>query len=346
MRSFEPVSPNADVRCPVCHAACHTPVRTIYTVERAALHYCPPWRDRDRHQQFLDCIGKMWPEGVVRIRVCDSCGFSFGDPFLGGNEEFYRILHGQMGYPPWRWDYDVALAHPLVKTLNNGRALDIGAGSGNFLEKLGSGWEKHSVESSEVTRGVLAKKGIPAHASLDDPELLKLRGTFDLITMFQVLEHVAEFYPLLDNVRKLLKPGGILFITVPDGDAMVEQERITGCPDVPPNHINRWSPESLALALEKTGLRATAPTYEPPAWSKVSQHLYLTVIADAASPTSLAAQIYRIRQKSIRAPLLRIAGAIAAFRLVKYGSRLRNGGAFALAATATPEGKPGAISTQ
>lgn len=320
--------------CPVCGAACDEPALFTYTVERAALHFCPPWRDRDRHERFLRCIGAVWPEGRTRILRCRRCGFSFGDPFVGGSEDFYRILHEQMGYPPWRWDYDVALASPLMARLAGGRVLDIGAGSGVFLQSLGPAWEKHAVESSELTRDVLARLDIPAHASLEAPALRALHGTFDFITLFQVLEHVAEFYPLLQSCRELLKPGGAIFITVPDGDAMAAQERMTGCPDMPPNHINRWSPSSLAYALRHSGLTPGEPVLEPPSWSKVGQHLYLTVLADAARPGSLAANIYRIRRKSVRAPLLRFgAGGLALLRLLRYGRRLRQGGAFALGAT-------------
>ncbi len=275
----------------------------------------------------------MWPEGATRIMQCRLCTFAFGDPFIGGNENFYRILHEQMGYPPWRWDYDVALAHPRIRSLAGGRALDIGAGSGVFLESLGSAWECHAVESSEITRGVLTRKGIPAHASLESPALQALRGSFDLITLFQVLEHVAEFYPLLRSCRDLLKPGGVLFITVPDGDDMAAQEHMTGCPDLPPNHINRWSPPSLALALRKSGLKPDIPLHEPPSWRKVSQNLHLAVLADAAQPGTLAALVYRIRWKSLRVSPLRLVGLLTLFRLLRHGNRLRQGGAFALAAT-------------
>lgn len=327
-------APQASPSCPVCGERCDGPPQFNYTVERAALHFCPPWRDQDRHEKFLRCLREIWPEGWTRILKCSGCGFSFGDPFVGGNETFYRILHEQMGYPPWRWDYDAALAEPEIACLSGGRALDIGAGSGVFLEHLGPAWETHAVESSELTRAALARKGIPAHESLDAPALQALEGTFDLITMFQVLEHVAEFYPLLARCRALLKPGGILFVTVPDGDAMAAQERMTGCPDMPPNHIGRWSASSLAHALRHAGLAPGSPLNEPSGLRHLGPNLYLAVLADAVRPNSLAGKIYRIRRKIFRAPLLRfVAGSAALLRMLHHGRALFRGGAFALAAT-------------
>lgn len=320
-------------QCPVCRAECRGAPLVIYSTQRAALHFCPPWRDADRHERFLRCLADLWRTGETKIYRCPSCGFGFGYPFIGGNETFYRILHEQMGYPPWRWDYEVALGHPSIAKLSRGRALDIGAGSGVFLEHLGATWEKHAVESSALTRGVLVGKGIPAHESLDAPTLRELDGTFTLITLFQVLEHVSEFYPLLSRCHQLLAPGGVLFVTVPDADAMAAQEHMTGCPDMPPNHICRWSPSSLAFALRQEEFVPGMPIMEPPAWSKVLQNMYLTLLADAAEPGSLAAKIYRVRRKTIRAPLLRVAGVLALLRLLRFGSKLRHGGAFALGAT-------------
>ncbi len=320
--------------CPVCDAECGGAPLVSYTAERAALHFCPPWRDKDRNARLLRCLRAAWPADKVDILHCDHCGFSFGSPFAGGSGEFYSILHEQMGYPGWRWDYDVALAHPDIRRLDGGRVLDIGAGSGNFLHSLGASWEKHAIESSDTTRAVLAGRGIPAHESVSAGSLTPLRGTFDVITLFQVLEHVSGFREVLDGCHTLLKPGGTLFITVPDGDAMRQQELMTGCPDMPPNHINRWTPSSLGVALRRAGFTPGASVQEPASWRKVGQNLYLAVLADAARPRSVAAQIYRIRRKSLRAPLLRIVGGGLAFlRIARHGNKLRQGGAFALAAT-------------
>jgi SAM-dependent methyltransferase len=332
MRDDTQQAPN----CPVCGFACEARPLSEYSAKRAALHFCPPWRNPERHQRLLACIEGLWPDGKAEVRHCSECGFGFGHPFVGGNEAFYRILHEEMGYPSWRWDYDAALAHPQIAGLKGGRALDLGAGTGIFLQSLGDDWEKHAVESTELTRAELQGKGIAVHASLEASALRSLRGTFDLITMFQVLEHVADFYPLLSACRDLLKPGGAIFISVPDGDAMLEQERLTGCPDMPPNHINRWSPSSLALALQQVGMKPGLALSEPASWGKVGQKLYLSVVADAARPHTLAAQIYRIRQRWLRTPLLQMAGGVAALKLVRHAPRLRLGDAFAIAATAEP----------
>ena len=324
-------SDSHDLRCPVCGAPCAGPPLVTYSADRAATHFCPRWRDQDRHDRLLRRINELWGSAEVRILECTACTFAFGDPFISGDEEFYAILHEQMGYPEWRWDFSAALQHPYFASVSGRRVLDIGAGDGAFLERLGERWDRHAVEGSESTRSLLRAKGITVHENLE-AAYGGAPGSFHVITLFQTLEHVAAFYPLLALCRGLIHPDGVLFITVPDGGAMREQEEITGCPDMPPNHIARWTPHSLALALGRSGFTPSESVQEPAALKNVSLQLYHKILADAARPGSLAAQAYRIRQKRVRAPILRTLGLLAFFRLLPHLFKLPRGGAFLMAA--------------
>jgi hypothetical protein len=134
--------------CPVCDTEAGGPIES-FTTEDAAAHFCLPTRDRDRYNRLVNCIGELWPEDTCEVYRCPSCGFGFGVPFVGG-EEFYGILHEQMGYPRWRWDYDAALS--VLETVRPGPILDIGAGDGQFLSSLNHQWSLHAVEASEATR--------------------------------------------------------------------------------------------------------------------------------------------------------------------------------------------------
>src|SRR6266508_5992194 len=91
-------------------------------------------------------------------------------------------------------------------------------------------------------------------------------ATFQVVTLFQVLEHIAEFELVLNQCRELLAPGGRLVVTVPDGEAMIRQERLTGCHDMPPNHVNKRTPESLSRVLLRAGFDCGQPIYEPSFW--------------------------------------------------------------------------------
>jgi 2-polyprenyl-3-methyl-5-hydroxy-6-metoxy-1,4-benzoquinol methylase len=315
--------------CPACHAASGLKTLRAYSATEAASYFCPPSRDPSRHTRLLDAIRQTWTGDRADILSCPACGFSFAHPHHGGNEAFYSALHEQAGYPRWRWDYDVALSGPAFSA-PAGRALDIGAGSGVFLKRLAPGWERNALESSPVTRDMLAREGIRVHAGAADAAA---SGAFDAITLFQVLEHIAPFEDLIADIHRLLRPGGHLVITVPHGTAMNEQEARLGAPDMPPNHVNRWTPESLALVLRRHGLETVATLHEPDRWSLVPSRLQLAIMSAAAhSPRSLAAAVYRLRSRPLRIPALALLACAYALRHLPDLAWMRRGGAFALTA--------------
>jgi SAM-dependent methyltransferase len=272
----------------------------------------------------------LWQGEECSILRCRECGFAFGHPFVGGDEEFYSILHEQKGYPSWRWDYDVALDAAL-KGKDGGRILEIGAGVGNFLKSLDQKWERFAVEASESNRAELERAGIKVFRDLSAAVKMEA-GSFEVIVLFQVLEHIAEFKSVLAQCRKLLGAGGRLVITVPDGDAMIRQERLTGCPDMPPNHINKFTPQSLSLALHDAGFEAGPAIPEPSSLRNLQASLYMRVTTDATRKHTLAAQVYRIRNKRLRQPFLVLLGAPALLRMLPHVSQLQAGGAFAITA--------------
>jgi SAM-dependent methyltransferase len=259
---------------------------------------------------------------------CKACTFTFGYPFVGGDEEFYSILHEQQGYPTWRWDYDVAIREAL-SPLKGGRILDIGAGSGIFLRQLGPQWNRYAVEASELTIQPLEELGIQVFRDLATAAQSEA-GLFQVVTLFQVLEHLSEFRPVLAQCRQLLGAGGRLVITVPDGDAMIRQEKLTGCPDMPPHHINKWTPTSLSKVLREEGFEPQPAIFEPTSWHNVRGALHLKMIADATHPRSLAAQAYRISHKKVRTLLLAGLGLAALVKMLPAVPQLKQGGAFAM----------------
>ena len=323
---------SAETCCPVCGDCCTEPPLYRYTVEQAAAHFCPPTRDVDRNRRLRNCISALWQRDDCVIHRCDQCGFAFGHPFVGGDEEFYRILHEQKDYPAWRWDYDIAIREAVGK-FNGGRVLDIGAGVGMFLRGLGSSWECYAVEGSEVTRHALEASGITVFRDLSDAAQ-DHASTFQVVTLFQVLEHIAEFDLILKRCRKLLALGGRLVVTVPDGEAMIRQERLTGCPDMPPNHINKWTPDSLSRVLRRTGFDCGQPIQEPASWRNLKANLHMRVSADAANQNSIAAQAYRIRSRPLRIAALSLLGGPALLRMLSFGNQLRFGGAFGMVGVA------------
>jgi len=103
----------------------------------------------------------------------------------------------------------------LINSLNNGAGtlLDIGAGTGDFLKQAkDSNWKVSGVEPNEGAKKLAQEKGINLQESIND-----LNGkTFDVITMWHVLEHVPNLEETISTIEKLLKPEGTLIIAVPN----------------------------------------------------------------------------------------------------------------------------------
>ena len=319
--------------CPACESIqIGAPVER-YTVEQAAGHFCPPWRNASRYKRLRQSITKLWGGNTCVIRQCSACGFAFGDPYIGGDEEFYSILHEQRGYPSWRWDYDIAVREVLA-LFPHGRLLEIGAGEGVFLKYLGRQWKTFAVEASDTTRALLQQNGISVFPSLREAAR-RHAESFDVVTMFQVLEHIAPFHEVLKLCHVLLRSGGRLIVTVPACEAMLLQPKIIGEHDMPPNHINKFTPRSLDIAMTAAGFCVLQTIYEPWSLRKVLSSIYSRVRPDSVNPRTFAAKVYRLQNRKLRIPILAIAGALSIPRLLPFWRHLGTGGAFGMIAERT-----------
>lgn len=94
-----------------------------------------------------------------------------------------------------------------------GKLLDIGAGTGDFLSVAKKdGWETTGIEPSEKAKAIAQKKGIVFAQSSSDLE----KHSFDVITMWHVLEHVPNLEKQIKELKRLLKPDGTIIIAVPN----------------------------------------------------------------------------------------------------------------------------------
>jgi len=103
----------------------------------------------------------------------------------------------------------------LISKLNKGEGtlLDIGAGTGDFLAVAQKkGWNITGVEPNEDAKRLAKGKGI--FLKLETKELEP--KTFDVITMWHVLEHVPNLQEQIKEIKRLLKPGGYIIIAVPN----------------------------------------------------------------------------------------------------------------------------------
>ena len=103
----------------------------------------------------------------------------------------------------------------LVNSLQpaKGSILDIGAGTGDFLSVVKeNGWNTIGVEPSEKAKAIAKRKGVSFVEQTSELE----NNSFDVITMWHVLEHVPNLENQIKELKRLLKSNGSLIIAVPN----------------------------------------------------------------------------------------------------------------------------------
>lgn len=157
------------------------------------------------------------------LGLCAQCGLSFLTPrptqeaiarsydrATGVHEGWEAEAEGRSRM--WQKRIDRVLRHA-----QNGRALDVGAGFGDFLAQLQTrgGWEVVGTEVSlEAALSARARHGVDVrHGQLDDVGVV---GPFDLVTLFHVLEHLPSPGQALRQIAGLLAPGGYVVLALPN----------------------------------------------------------------------------------------------------------------------------------
>lgn len=215
------------------------------------------------------------PEFVLGRRTfqllrCPGCGHSYTAPVPSSDElaAYYADV-----VPRLRAKHDGVISTPeelvtaveaekvgLLQELGLhspvGSVLDIGFGSGGFLiGMLQDKWSCTGVEIGDAGSYKSLWTGlIDAHYGLDTLDALPAES-FDLITLWHVLEHLPEPIDVLRRARRLLKASGRLVLAVPNIESLsahVFQSHWYGI--APPWHLHQFSPRSLHRVFAGAGL--------------------------------------------------------------------------------------------
>lgn len=137
--------------------------------------------------------------------------------------------------------------------LNRGRILDIGAGTGDFLSVAkNDGWQTIGVEPSEKAKAIAKNKGVSFVEQTSELE----NNSFDVISMWHVLEHVPDLDAQIKELKRLLKSTGTLIIAVPNFKSFdaIHYGKFWAAYDVP-IHFWHFSKTAIKLLFEKEGMK-------------------------------------------------------------------------------------------
>lgn len=199
---------------------------------------------------------------------CQDCGLCYTNPrpTPASMAGFYPPDYRPHGVPPrdkkvlgWpqrlgRWLRGLDSRRGLAWH-GQGRLLDFGCGGGSFLERLHlQGWKVTGLDASPLPVDRI-RQGLDLPAlvgTLPHPALRK--SSFDVITMWQALEHVHDPLAVLREAHRLLAPGGKLIVSVPNIDSLAF--RWFGpawfALDLP-RHLTHFAPWTLQVMLVRAG---------------------------------------------------------------------------------------------
>jgi 2-polyprenyl-3-methyl-5-hydroxy-6-metoxy-1,4-benzoquinol methylase len=220
-----------------------------------------------KQDPFLSAKDHFLTGEFFEIVKCSGCGFRFTNPRPEAGElgKYYQseeyISHSDSRKGLFASVYQKVRNYTLGKKRNlvnkyskKGEILDIGCATGQFLNTMASdGWGATGIEPDEKTRN----NAISAYGLKVFPEE-KLHSfteaSFDVITMWHVLEHVSDLNGRMAEISKLLKPGGTVIIAVPNcesADAKKYKDFWAGY-DLP-RHLYHFTKSDIMRLAEKFG---------------------------------------------------------------------------------------------
>ncbi len=163
------------------------------------------------------------------------------------------------------------------------RVLDYGCGSGRFLQIASAfGFSAVGLDLSTTRQDQSERRGFTIASSLseiDDRD----PGPFHAVTMFQVLEHLADPAGVLTSLRERMAPDGVLVVEVPDCSGVDVAADFESFRNVHPlEHINAFTPATLKATCERAGFTWIK---RPPAYVTTQvKKLPKTMISKFVSP--------------------------------------------------------------
>lgn len=213
------------------------------------------------------------PQGVVLVQ-CRQCGLMYLSPRPGPDEiwQYYpndylpfrpTIESERFGLMRWMRRRKLAQRRRWIEYFGrrqSGIILDVGCATGLFLHEMAlAGWQVAGVEpiaaAAEYARthlGLNVFQGWLGQAPYPDK-------SFDVITFWDVLEHTYSPLTELMQTAKLLRPGGLVAINIPNWHSL--DRRLFGPHWIgfdPPRHLYVFTRSTLTALLEKTGFRPIA----------------------------------------------------------------------------------------
>lgn len=216
----------------------------------------------DYHKKCLICnsVRLKTLEGYSKQHLveCENCKFVFAKKIPTEKEltEYYEG-YGRNDYlsPVTIKRYEEVL-DKMEPFRRNNKILDVGAGIGYFLEIAKKrGWHVYGTEYTDEAVKICRDKGINMQqGKLDSSNYDK--GSFDVITSFEVLEHINNPVEEINNFHSLLRQGGLVYITTPNFNSVLRYKLKSEYNVITyPEHLSYYTPKTLEKLFKESGFK-------------------------------------------------------------------------------------------
>lgn len=247
----------------------------------------------------------LFSQGEFKVQRCQNCGFGTLHPIPSANDlhsiyqDDYHEYLDQRDYladAKKKFSFVKKYLHPQDKLL------DIGCGLGHFLA-IGKSYGLQ-VQGYDVSRkaALTCQKqfGVDVKSSSFRKNLFNAKN-FDLITAFDVIEHIVDFEDTITTYRHWLKDNGLLIMTTPNldaWDAKLLGKRWYGYTRIP-QHVNYFDRQSLQLVLQEQGLEVI----DYRLWGFVRSYEYLAMAIDQSGLLSRLLRTLALHNQQVYLPM-------------------------------------------
>jgi 2-polyprenyl-3-methyl-5-hydroxy-6-metoxy-1,4-benzoquinol methylase len=206
------------------------------------------------------CAGRLspWRGG---ISTCSRCGTATREQAPGGHalQEHYAHYHDRSPEPsPLTTARLREWAESLLPYRRTTRVLEVGCGAGHFLRAAAAaGFEAWGTEIAASSVARLREEGLTVHEG-DLVDLALPPGHFDAVVLFEVLEHLPSPLACLSECRRVLREGGLLFLTTPNFGSLSRRLLGEGWRVVDPEHLVLFTPRGLREIVRCAGFRTVS----------------------------------------------------------------------------------------